>query len=98
MKLENNKDRTNLVVQIITIIDEYYDCSFKISNDHCFVILLKLIEQLEAILGVIKDTKQEIALRDILHDISNAMASQDYVLIRDLLHYELRNMLNLLRN
>ena len=93
MNVQNNKELMNLVLQIITTIDEYYDYSFKVSNDRCFIILLKLIEELERLLGVVGDVEQQIQLKDILHEVANAMANHDYVLIRDLLHYELRSKL-----
>ncbi len=97
MNLQNNTEMAVLAVLIIGTIDEYYDCSFKVSNENCFGILLKLIEQLEALVRVMKDANQEHELRDILHEIANAMVSQDYVLIRDLLHYELRSKLDVLQ-
>lgn len=98
MKSQNNNDMKNLIVGIITTINEYYDYSFEVSNDRCFVILLKLIEQFEGLLEAMQDSDQQIGLRDVLNDVANAMANQDYVLIRDLLHYELRSKLNVLQN
>lgn len=94
MKPQSNEDVNNLVVKIINTVDEYYDSSFRVRNDRCSVILLKLIEQLEDLLQLVHDTGLQLALQDTLNIVANAMAEKDYVRIRDLLHYELRGKLN----
>ncbi len=98
MKLQNRENMTALVLQLITTVDEYYDCSFKIRNDRCFVILLKLIGQVESLLETMQGSDRQSELMEILNQIANAMANKDYVLIRDLLHYELRSKLHTLKN
>ena len=97
MKLQNNEERNNLILQMIYTVDEYYDYSFRVHNDRCFVIIFKLIEQLEILLQLLNDVEQEVELRNNLNNVANAMATKDYVLIRDLLHYELRSKLNVLK-
>jgi len=94
MNLQQKKNGENLVLEIINTMDEYYDCSFRIRNDSCFVILIKLIEQLEELLGLVKNTEQQLEIKDVLNHIANAMAGKDYVMIRDLLHYQLRSKIN----
>ena len=98
MNFQSNQDRISVVLKLITTIDEYYDCSFRVRNDRCFVILIKLIEQVEELLQLVHSTEEQIGLRGILNNIANAMANKDYVLIRDLLHYELRSKLHALKN
>ena len=97
MRLQNNEERNKLILKMIDTIDEYYDYSFRVHNDRCFVIIFKLIERLEILLQLLNDVEQEIDLRSILNNVANAMATKDYVLIRDLLHYELRSKLNILQ-
>lgn len=94
MELKNNEVVSNQIIKLIETIDEYYDYSFKVRNDRCFVILIKLIGQLEDLLTLVKDVEQQLCFGDILNGIANAMANKDYVLLRDLLHYELRINLN----
>jgi len=85
----------NLLLDIFNTLDEYYDFTFKVYNERCLVVLIKLIEKLESCLKVV-DNQSQKEIKFILEKIVVAMEGKDYVKIRDLLHYDLRDKLKLI--
>lgn len=84
---------TKSVEQIITEIDEsvmtYYDYSFRIDNERCMVIIQKLISQIEQLFFYLNRDMQQ-KLEKLLVKSLEAMDRKDYVLLRDILYYDLR--------
>jgi|GEM_PF-4878467 len=86
MKEDNWKE---IQLEAINTIDEYYDYSFKIRNSQCYPLISRLIQQLEKVLGYV-DVEQREILQEVLLNIVNAMSENDYVKLRDVLYYDLK--------
>lgn len=87
------KEMLNSVINDIedTIVT-YYDYSFRIENEKCMVLVEKLIGQLERLFIYI-DREQIALLQGVLLRVVQAMESKDYVLLRDILYYDFRQIL-----
>lgn len=66
----------------------YYDYSFRIENEKCMVLIEKLLSQLETLFIYI-DKKEIDSVQGTLLKAVQAMDNKDYVLLRDVLYYDL---------
>lgn len=83
----------DLIENIEKDIDMYYQYSFRVWPEKCYPVLLSIIQHIQQIDACLT-AKQQKKMQSILKKIVAAMESQDFVLVRDLLHYELRLLIN----
>ena len=90
--MKNQDNNVTTIVEAIQTIEAYYDYSFKIHNSRCYPLINKLIQQLEDVLGCI-DIQQKEEVQATLMNIVEAISSNDYVKLRDILYYDLITLL-----
>lgn len=90
--MNEDKDRTVVIQSAIDTINEYYDYSFQIQNKKCYPLINKLIQEIEDIFFYVKDQEKDEIQKKLI-DMIAAMDSNDYVLLRDLLYYDLKEIL-----
>lgn len=91
------KKTTEQAAEILKTINEYYEVSFCISSEKCMPFILQLIEQLQFLLELLDRDRQQ-NLNEILCRMLAAMEEKDGVLLRDLLHYDLRTFIMAILN
>jgi hypothetical protein len=81
--------------EIVTLINKYYDASFRMKEENCLPFIQQLLEKVKILEGLIA-AEARGQLQIILQDVQQAMQNRDYVLVRDKLHYELRTFVVML--
>ena len=85
-------DFTTLIKGAVNDIEVYYHSSFKIPPERCMPFVVALIDKIDKIiLGM--TANQSKKMQDHLLKVLEAMQGKDYVLMRDILFYEIRSLL-----
>ncbi len=84
-----NDNHRETVHKLVDSIDEYYLASFRLAPDQLNKQMFNVIDQIEKVNSQLP-SRIERRLRQYLMRIVNCMENHDYVLLRDILIYEIK--------
>lgn len=86
-------NRNNAIVlaldEIIGYIDDYYSATFRISPGKCMPFIIAVAEKMEVVLPILTE-RQNKKMKQDLEKVLVSMQTEDYVVARDYLFYEIR--------